>query len=149
MSLIFLLPVFSPSTPALIPHQTNPRPRRFEKRTDVGHLGHLGDVRVLGEARLIVVDVVDLDDELGLALQRLVGQPVDGLGVQDVVGLLLAVQPLGGVDVAGLLVDLEQRPGALAGEDVTHAAVSSVAVRVELQNKAKAFQIGNNTLQIH
>lgn len=68
--------------------------------TDVCHLGHPGDVGVFGEARLIVVDVVNLDDEVGPALQGLVGETVDGLGVEHVVGLLLAVQTLGGVDVA-------------------------------------------------
>lgn len=68
-------------------------------RTDIRHLRDSGHVRVLGEPRLVVVDVVDLDDELGLTLQRLVGEAIDGFGVEDVVGLLLPVQPLGGVDV--------------------------------------------------
>lgn len=76
---------------------------------------------------------MDLDDELGLALQRLVGEAVDGLGVEDVVGLLLPVQPLGGVDVPGLLVYLEERPRAVPGEDVPRAAVSSVRIGVKLR----------------
>lgn len=96
--------------------------------TDVRHFRHSGRVDVLGEPRLVVVDVVDLDDELGLALQRLVGEAVDGLGVEDVVGLLLPVQPLGGVDVPGLLVYLEEGPRALPGEDVPHAPVASIAI---------------------
>lgn len=122
----------------------------LQKRTDVGHLWNPCHVRVLGEARLVVVDVVDLDDELGLALQRLVGETVDGLGVQDVVGLLLAVQPLGGVDVPRLLVDLEEGPRSLPCEDVPHAAVSSVPVRVELHRKTgrfKSLQPHNNNRQ--
>lgn len=80
---------------------------------------------------------MDLDDELRLALQRLVGEAVHGLGVQYVVGPLLPVQPLGGVDVSGLLVYLEDAPGSVAGEDVPHAAVSAVGVRVELWTKTQ------------
>lgn len=103
--------------------------------TDVGHLGDPGHVQVLGEARLVVVDVVDLDDELGLALQHLVGEAVDGLGVEDVVGLLLPVQPLGGVDVAGLLVYLEQSPRPVSRQHILDAAVTPVRVRVKLQRQ--------------
>lgn len=103
--------------------------------TDVGHLGDPGHVQVLGEARLVVVDVVDLDDELRLALQHLVGEAVDGLGVEDVVGLLLPVQPLGGVDVAGLLVYLEQSPRPVPRQHVLDAAVAPVGVRVKLQRQ--------------
>lgn len=84
---------------------------------------------------------MDLDDELRLALQRLVGEAVHGLGVQYVVGLLLPVQPLGGVDVSGLLVYLEDGPGAVAGEDVPHAAVAAVGVRVELRAERAGISI--------
>lgn len=105
---------------------------RNQKRTDVRHLGHGGHIRVPGEARLVVVDVVDLDDELGLALQRLISEAVDGFGVKDVVGLLLPVQPLGGVDVPRLFVDLKQGARSFSGEDVLHAAISSVSVRMKL-----------------
>lgn len=69
---------------------------------------------------------MDLDDELGLALQCLVGEAVDGFGVEDVVGLLLPVQPLGGVDVPRLLVDLEEAPRPFPGEDVPHASIPFV-----------------------
>ena len=104
-----------------------------DPRTHIGHLGHTGHVEVLGEAGLVVVNVVDLDDELALALQRLVGEAVHRLGAQDVVGLLLAVQPLRGVDVARLLVDAEQGAGALTRQHVAGAAVAAVPVRVELE----------------
>lgn len=96
--------------------------------TYFGHLRDMGHVWVLGEARLVVVDVVDLDDELGLALQCLVGEAIDSFGMEDVVGLLLPVQPLGGVDVPRLLVDLEQGPRPLPCQDVPHASISSVSV---------------------
>lgn len=69
---------------------------------------------------------MDLDDELRLALQRLVGEAVDGLGVEDVVGLLLPVEPLGGVDVARLLVYLEERPCSFSRQDVPRASVASI-----------------------
>lgn len=70
-----------------------------QELTDVRHFRDRGHVRVLGKSRLVVVDVVDLDDELRLTLQCLVGEAVDSFGVEDVVGLFLSVQPLGGVDV--------------------------------------------------
>lgn len=118
----------------------------WHKRTDVRHLRHPGRVRVPGEARRVVVDVVDLDDELGLALQRLVGLPVDGFGVEDVEGLLLSVQPLGGVDVPRIFIDLEEGPGPLPGEDVLHAAVASVRVGVKLWTNTGGVrsQVGGN-----
>lgn len=94
--------------------------------TDVGHLRDSGHVRVLGESRLIVVDVVDLDYELRLALQRLIGEAVDSFGVEDVVGLLLPVQPLGGVDVPRLLVYPKERPCSFPGEDVPHTSITSI-----------------------
>lgn len=109
----------------------------YEELTDVRHLGDSGYVRVLGESRLVVVDVVDLDDELRLALQRLVGDAVDGFGVEDVVGLLLPVQPLGGVDVPGLLVYLEEGPRPLPREDVSHASISPICIRVKLWIKER------------
>ncbi len=100
--------------------------------TDVRHFRDSGHVRVLGESRLVVVDVVDLDDELGLTLQRLVGEAVDGFGVEDVVGLLLPVQPLGGVDVPWLLVYPEEGSRSLPCEDVPHASISSIRIWVKL-----------------
>lgn len=72
--------------------------------TNFGHLRDTGQVCVLCESRLIVIDVMDLNDELRLAFQRLICEAVDSFSVEDVVGLLLPVQPLGGVDVPGFLV---------------------------------------------
>lgn len=85
----------------------------FGVLTYVRHLGDSGHVQLLGKSGLVVVDVVDLNDELRLALQRLVSEAVDGFGVEDVVGLLLPVQPLGGVDVSRLLIYLKEGPCSL------------------------------------
>lgn len=122
----------------------------WHKRTDVGHLRHAGEVRVPGEARFVVIDVVDLDDELGLALQRLVGLAVDGFGVEDVEGLLLPVQPLGGVDVPRIFINLKEGPGPLPGEDVLDAAVSPVWVRVKLRTKTRwtSLQVYSRALRL-
>lgn len=88
---------------------------RFTQLTDFWHLRDPGEVRVLGEARLVVVDVVDFDDELGVPLQSLVGEAVHSFSVKDVEGLLLSVQSLCGMDVSGLLIDFKQRPGSFSG----------------------------------
>lgn len=47
--------------------------------TDVGHLGDTGAVDGLGELRLIVVNVVNLDDKLGGWFQRKASIFVEGL----------------------------------------------------------------------
>lgn len=102
-------------------------------RTDVRHLRYACPVDVFGELRLVVVDVMDLDDKLGLALQRHIGDLIDGLGTQHVEGFLLPVQPLGGVDVPRVLINLKQAPRSLPSENVPHTTVASVAIGVELQ----------------
>lgn len=89
-------------------------------------------VRPVREPGLVVVDILDLDDELGLGLQRPVCQPVSGLSSEDVLGLDLAVQPLDGVDVARAVVDGEGGTGAFARQDVLDGAVAFIHVRVEL-----------------
>lgn len=85
----------------------------------------------------VVVDVLDLDDELGRRFQRLVGLPVHRLGCQRVLGLLLAVQGLGGVDVARLVVDNEDGSGSFPRQDVLDVAVTRVHVRVKLSKETE------------
>ncbi|TNN28695.1 hypothetical protein EYF80_061156 [Liparis tanakae] len=48
-----------------------------------GHLGHAGAVRAVGEARLVVVDVLDRDDEVRRRLQGEPGVDAHRLGRQD------------------------------------------------------------------
>lgn len=83
----------------------------------------------------VVIDVLDLDDELGRRFQRLVGLPVHRLCCQRVLGLLLAVQGLGGVNVARLVVDNEDSSGSFPRQDVLDVAVTRVHVRVELSEE--------------
>lgn len=105
--------------------------------TNIGHLGHPGVVRPMQELWWVVVDVLDLDDKLGRRFQRLVGLPVHRLGGQRVLGLLLAVQGLGGVDVARLVVDDEDGSGSFPGQDVLDVAIARVDVRVELSKETE------------
>lgn len=84
------------------------------------------------ELRSVVIDVLHRDDELGLRLLGLVGVSVDSLRLQDVEGLLLAVQPLQRADVAVTLVNLKQVAGAFPRQHVLDGAVASVRVRLEL-----------------
>lgn len=71
------------------------------------HLGNSGCVRAIQESGLVVVDVLNLDDELRLGLHGLVGEPVQCLGSQCVVRLLLTIQPLGGMNVPSVLINNE------------------------------------------
>jgi len=86
---------------------------------------------------------VDLDVELGVGLQLQVGPAVQHLGVERVHGLLLPVQPLGGVDVAGLLVDQEEAAGPVARQDVLHVAFAAVHVGVKLKHTRPNGTDGN------
>lgn len=98
----------------------------LSRPTDGGQLRHAADVGPLQEARLAVVDVLHLDDELRLGLQQLVRLPVPGLRPQRVEGFLLPVQALGGVDVTCDLIDEEDGPCALPGDGVLDGAVSLI-----------------------
>jgi len=80
--------------------------------------------------RRIVVNVLDFDDELGRRLQGLVRVGVDDLGRQSVLGLLLAVQPLHGVNVAREFIDGEDGAGALARKDVLDVLAAHIQVCV-------------------
>ena len=118
-------------------HKDLQRETDLNSLTHGGHLGHAGRVRPVQKARLVVVDVLHLDHELGLRLHGPGRGAVAGLGAQCVVGLGLAVQPLGGVDVARVLVDGEDGGGALARQHVLHLAVTPVNVRVELGGRER------------
>lgn len=109
--------------------------------TDVGHLGDAGKVDFLCELGGVVVDVVDFNVEFSVGLQLCVGVPVQHLCVEGVHGLLLPVQPLGGVNVARLLVDQEQGAGAVSGQDVPDIAISFVHVGVQLEETKKQRQL--------
>lgn len=54
------------------------------------HLRDASAVGAISEARLVVIDVLHLDDELGLRFQRDACQSVHSLSSQCVVGLLLS-----------------------------------------------------------
>lgn len=96
--------------------------------TYVGHLRDSGHVWVLSESRLIVVDVMDLDDELRLALQCHIGEAVDGFGMEDIVGFLLSVQPLGGVDVPRLLVYPKEGASSFPCKDIPHTSITTIRI---------------------
>lgn len=97
----------------------------------VTYLGHFGDRCLVGpiqEPWLVVVDVLDLDDELGLGLQGSVRQAVAGLCSEDVLGLHLPIQPLDGVNVPRAVVDGEGGACAFTCQDVLNGAVAFVHV---------------------
>ena len=80
----------------------------------------------------VVVDVLDLDDELGLGLHWLLGAPFDGLRLEHVEGLLLAVQLAARADLARVLVDLEGVASSLSRQDVADAVAPAAVVRLQL-----------------
>lgn len=115
--------------------------QKKQNLTYLGHLRHSGEVGPVQKPGLIVVDVLDLDNELGLGLQWPVRLPVAGLGSEDVLRLNFAVQPLDGVDVACAVINGEGGSGALARQDVPDGAIAFVHVRVELQSGEKSWDV--------
>lgn len=101
--------------------------------TDVRALGHGSRVDLLTEVRLVIVDVVELDDELGLRLQLLSRPLVDHCGFEDIKGLLLPIQAAGGVEIPVVLVDDEYVASSLTRQNVLDQAVAVVLVGLELQ----------------
>lgn len=124
-------------------HRENPQRDRLTGRA---HLRDAGHVRLVVELRSVVVDVLHRDDELRLRLLGLVGVPVHGLRLQDVEGLLLAVQPLQHADVTVPLVNLKQVAGAFPRQHVLDGAVAPVRVRLELrarETRKKDYEVEN------
>lgn len=112
--------------------------------TDVGPLGHAADVHLLAELRLVVVDVVEFDDELGLGFQFLARLFVHHCGSEDVERLFLAVQAASGLQIAVILVEDKDGAGAFARQDVQHVAVVLVLVGLELQDRHRAKFLSAN-----
>lgn len=96
------------------------------------HLGNPGSVRAIQELGLIIIDVLNLDDELRLWLHGLVGEPVQRLGAERVVGLLLAVQPLGGMNIPRVLINNENGTRPFAWQDVFDGTISFINIGVKL-----------------
>lgn len=115
--------------------------QKKQNLTYLRHLRHSGEVGPVQEPGLVVIDVLDLDNELGLGLQWPVCLPVAGLGSEDVLRLNLAVQPLDGMDVACAVINGEGGSGALTRQDVPDGAVAFVHVRVELQSGEKSWDV--------
>lgn len=101
--------------------------------TDVRALRDRPRVDLLLELRLVIVDVVQLDGELGLRLQLLSRPLVDHGGFEDVGGLLLPVQAAGGVEIPVVLIDDEDLASSLPRQNILDQAVAVVLVGLELQ----------------
>ena len=102
------------------------------RRRVLGHVAHeaaRGVQRGAGEERRVVVDVADLQQDVGEAREAgsalVRGQDQEAPG-----GALLAVQTALGVDAARPLVDGELAPGALAVEREAQGTLVCLLVRV-------------------
>lgn len=99
------------------------------------HRRHFRDpsgVRAIQEFGLIIIYVLNLDDEFRLGLHGFVGEPVQRLGSERVVGLLLAIQPLGGVNIPRVLINNENGTCPFAWQDVFDGTISFINIRVKL-----------------
>lgn len=94
--------------------------------TNFCHLRHRCDEGSVCELGGIVINILNFNNELRLGLQGFVGIAVDGLGVENVMGFLLPVQTLGGVDVSRYLVDDEDSTRPFPAQDVSDGAVAFV-----------------------
>ncbi|KAK0153815.1 hypothetical protein N1851_004106 [Merluccius polli] len=84
--------------------------------TYIRPLRHTPGVNLLAELGLVVVDIVKLDHKVRLRLQLVPCALVDYGGPEGIVGLLFAVQTLGGVEVTVILVDDKNGPRPIAGQ---------------------------------
>lgn len=96
------------------------------------HFGNSCRVRAIQELGFIVVDVLNLDNKLRLGLHRLVAEPVQRLGAERVVGLLLPVQSLGSMNIPRVLINNENGTCPFAWQDVFDGTISFINIRVKL-----------------
>lgn len=96
------------------------------------HFGNSRRVWAIQEFGFVVVDILNLDDKLGLRLHRLVGEPVQCLGSERVVGLLLPIQPLGSMNIPSVLINNENGTCPFAWQDVFDGTISFINIRVKL-----------------
>lgn len=101
--------------------------------TDIGPLGYTADVHLLAELRLVVIDVMEFDDELGLRLQSPACLFAYHCGSEDVRSLLLAVQAPSGVQIAIIFVDDKDGASAFARQDVPHFAIVLVGLELQIE----------------
>lgn len=109
--------------------------------TDVRALRYGSRVHLLTEVRLVIVDVMELDDELRLRLQLLARPLVDHCGFEDVKGLLLPIQAAGGVEIPVALIDDEYAACSLTRQNILDQAVAVVLVGLELQMDAHGTKL--------
>lgn len=82
--------------------------------TDIRPLRYAAGVNFFAELRLIIVDVMEFDGELGLWLQLLTCPFVNHCGFEDVKSLLLTIQAASGVQVTVILIDDKDGASPLA-----------------------------------
>lgn len=111
------------------------RLKNLPSLTNFGHFWDTGKVDLLGKLWRVVIDVMNFNVELRVGLQLFIGVAIQHLSVQRVHGLLLPVQPLGGMNIAGLLVDQEQSAGSFSCQNVLHIALAFVHVGVQLKER--------------
>lgn len=107
--------------------------KRYGRLTNVRHLRHSCWEWSIRKCWSIVIDILDLDDELWLCLQRVVCLPVNGSCVEHILRFPFSVQALGCMNVARCFVNYEDRTRPLARQDVPHWTVALVRVGVELE----------------
>lgn len=86
--------------------------------TDVRPLRYTASVNFFAELRLVIVDVVEFDGELGLGLQLLTCSFVDHCGSEDIKSLLLTIQAASGMQVTVILINDKDGTGTLAGQNI-------------------------------
>lgn len=71
------------------------------------HLWNSCRVWAIQKFGFVVVDILNFDDKLRLGLHGFVGEPVQSLSSERVVGLLLTIQSLGGMNIPSVLINNE------------------------------------------
>lgn len=96
--------------------------------TDVRPLRHTPAVNLFAELRLVIVDVVEFDGELGLGLQLLTRPFVHHRGFEDIKSLFLAIQAASGMQVTVILINDEDGACPLTRQNILDYAISVVLV---------------------
>lgn len=86
--------------------------------TNIRPLRYTASVNFFAELRLIIVDVVEFDDELGLRFQLLTCPFVDHCSFEGIKSLLLTIEAASGMQVTVILIDDKDGAGPLARQNI-------------------------------
>lgn len=89
----------------------------------------------------IVIDILNFDNKLRFRFHRLVGESVQCLGSECIIGLLLPVQSLGGMNIPSVLINNENGTCPFTWQDVFDGTISFINIRVKLVKNSREMRL--------